>query len=214
MASLEEIVSQTLRSMLRSGNVMCFRTGDSITGGMLGLQIDPGFLPEYFADGTPTKGLAGIKSCDGRQAPIRTDYTGDQARELEIIAAASETPLEAEAQGLYDEIMATPDDQVLVYLGLENPPTTGEDTVGVLDAGDRQEDISGVANDVLAVLADGTLRSRAEVAIAVRHVTTAVSTVGYALNKLRSTGLITQPGGERTPYTTTDAGRERVQAAA
>lgn len=214
MASLEEIVSQTLRSMLRSGNVMCFRTGDSITGGMLGLQLDPGFLPEYFANGDPTKGLAVIKSCDGRQAPIRTDFTGDTSRELEIIAAAAETPLEAEAQGLYEQIMATSDDRILVYLGLESPPTGGEDAASVPDAGDRQEEISGVANAVLNVLADGRLRSRTEVAIAVRPVTTSVSTVGYALNKLKTAGLITQPGGDRTPYTITDAGRDRVQASA
>ena len=215
MASLDEVLSQTLRSMLRSGNVVCFRTGDSVTGGMLGLEVDPGFLPEYFADGEPTKGLCVAKTCDGRQAPTRTDFIGLDDREDEIIAAASETPIEADAQALYDEIMATPDDKILVLLGLEDPPKNDdEDSAGAADPAPGQEDISGTADAILKVLADGVLRSRSEVAIAVRPHTTSVSTVGYALGQLRSAGLVTQPGGERTPYTITDAGRERVDVAA
>lgn len=55
--SLEELGSQTLRSMLRSGNVICLRTGDRVSAAMLGIQGDPSAIPMEWPDGTTTAGV-------------------------------------------------------------------------------------------------------------------------------------------------------------
>ena len=71
--SLSELGDQALRSMLVGGNVVCLRTGDRVSAGMLGLETDPSVLPKYFQDGEPTAGLGYAVSLDNRQAPFRTD---------------------------------------------------------------------------------------------------------------------------------------------
>jgi hypothetical protein len=64
---------QALRSMLAGGNVVCLRTGDHVSAGMLGLDADPSTLPRYFPDGAPTQGIGYAVTMDNRQAPMRTD---------------------------------------------------------------------------------------------------------------------------------------------
>lgn len=73
LPSVEDLKKQSLRSMLRSnGNVISFRTGDSVSQNMLGMQEDPSQLPEYFVpSGNPTHGLAYIVGIDRRQASWR-----------------------------------------------------------------------------------------------------------------------------------------------
>jgi hypothetical protein len=91
--------AQALRSILAGGNVLCGRTGDKVSGGMIGVQADPSQLPKYFADGvTPTVGLGYSSTPDNRPAtPGRWDWVPDpykvartaQIREPhEIVAAA------------------------------------------------------------------------------------------------------------------------------
>lgn len=201
---LEEIKSRVLRSQLTVGNVVSFRTGDQVSSGMMLLQVDPSKLPEYFANGEPTKGLCIFKS---RQVPSRADYTGLEDREAEIVQAAVETPMEARAQAIYDRVMSTPDDQILVYLGLEAPP---EETPKSAPDGEQAADATSTADQILARMADGQPRTRAEVAVVVRDRTTKMSTVGYALNQLKNAGLLAQPGGEKTAYTITEAGLAKL----
>lgn len=204
---LEEIKSRVLRSQLLVGNVVSFRIGDRTNSGMLLLDVDPAKLPEYFADGTPTKGLCILKSVDGRQVPTRSDYIGDEGREVEIVEAAVETPMEARAQAIYDRVMSTPDDQILIYLGLEAAP---EEKPEAAPDGEQAADATSTADQILARMADREPRTRAEVAVVVRDKTTKMSTVGYALNQLKNAGLLAQPGGEKTAYTITEAGLAKL----
>ena len=69
--SLSELGDQSLRSMLVGGNVVCLRTGDKVSAGMLGLDVDPSALPKYFPSGEPTGGLGYVIGPDNRQAPMR-----------------------------------------------------------------------------------------------------------------------------------------------
>lgn len=212
LPSLDEMDSQTLRSMLRSGNVVCFRTGDSVSGGMLGLQVDPAFLPEYFATGDPAKGLCILKGPDARQAPTRTVYIGDPDREQQVVDAAVEHPLTATEHDAYIEVMNRPEEEIDQYLGLATPPPAPQAEPEA--APGDQSDSRVAADAVLDLLGDGIQRSRAEVAVALRPVIPSLSTIGYALAQLKTDGLITQPAGERTPYVITDAGRTKLNLAA
>jgi hypothetical protein len=69
--SLAELGDQVVRSMLVGGNVVCLRTGDRVSSGMLGLHADPSVLPKFFPDGEPTGGLGYVVGPDNRQAPFR-----------------------------------------------------------------------------------------------------------------------------------------------
>ena len=78
--SLSELGDQVVRSMLAGGNVVCLRTGDRVSAGMLGLDVDPSSLPRYFPDGTPTSGLGYVIGPDNRQAIARMDLVPAAAR--------------------------------------------------------------------------------------------------------------------------------------
>jgi hypothetical protein len=71
--SLSELGDQSLRSMLVGGNVVCLRTGDRVSAGMVGLEADPAALPKQFPDKSATGGLGYVVSVDNRQAPFRSD---------------------------------------------------------------------------------------------------------------------------------------------
>ena len=78
--SLSEFGDQALRSMLVGGNVVCLRTGDKVSAGMVGLEADPSALPRYFPDGEATGGLGYVISVDNRQAPFRSDMVPRRMR--------------------------------------------------------------------------------------------------------------------------------------
>jgi hypothetical protein len=198
--ALDEIESQVFRSMMRSGNVVCFRTGDPVSGGMLGLHVDPQLLPKRFADGSRAYGVCYIIGPDDRQAPLRTeDITSEQKRL--IAAAAAEHPLDAASARVFAEVWNAANE------------TAGREAETAVPApeslGDARQRNATAATAVLRYLADGQSRMRADVMIAVRHVTTSPSTVGYALRQLVTEGLIVTEG-EKKPFVITDAGRRRL----
>jgi hypothetical protein len=78
--SLSELGDQSLRSMLVGGNVVCLRTGDRVSAGMLGLDVDPSALPKYFPSGEPTGGLGYAIGPDNRQAPMRVSPVPSRMR--------------------------------------------------------------------------------------------------------------------------------------
>lgn len=82
--SLAELGDQVVRSMLRGGNVVCLRTGDSVSSSYLGLEADPSSLPPYFADGSPTAGLGYLIGPDQRQAPFRADLVPARLRHAKV----------------------------------------------------------------------------------------------------------------------------------
>ena len=78
--SLSELGDQALRSMMVGGNVVCLRTADKVSAGMVGLEADPSALPKYFPGGEATGGLGYVISVDNRQAPFRTDMVPRRMR--------------------------------------------------------------------------------------------------------------------------------------
>lgn len=88
--SLSEMGDQALRSMLVGGNVVCLRTGDKVSAGMVGLEADPSALPKYFPDGSATGGLGYVISVDNRQAPFRSDMVPRRMRRQPVEVPALE----------------------------------------------------------------------------------------------------------------------------
>jgi hypothetical protein len=80
LPSLGELGDQALRSQLVGGNVLSLRTGDKVSGGMLGIDADPSALPKYFPNGAPTQGIGYAVTLDNRQAPMRTDMVPSRMR--------------------------------------------------------------------------------------------------------------------------------------
>ncbi len=94
--SLSELGDQALRSMLVGGNVICLRTGDRVSAGMIGLEADPSVLPKYFPNGEPTGGLGYAVGIDNRQAPMRGDLVpGRMRHETVTVPALDDGFLEA-----------------------------------------------------------------------------------------------------------------------
>jgi hypothetical protein len=93
---------QALRSMLVGGNVICLRTGDRVSAGMIGLEADPSALPKYFPDGEPTQGIGYAVTLDNRQAPMRTDIVPSRMRHQPVTVPH----LEDEFLEVMDRVMA------------------------------------------------------------------------------------------------------------
>jgi hypothetical protein len=69
---LTQLGDMTLRAMVIGGNAVALRTGESLSGGMIGLEADPKLLPRTFADGSETHGLGYIVGPDSRpDSPMR-----------------------------------------------------------------------------------------------------------------------------------------------
>jgi len=76
--SIAELGKGELRSILNGGNVVCFRTGDKVSAGMVNIQADPHELPKYWHDLVPTVGLGYSDGPDARSATTcRTDWVPD-----------------------------------------------------------------------------------------------------------------------------------------
>ena len=149
--SLSELGDQVVRSMLVGGNVVCLRTGDRVSAGMLGLDVDPSSLPRYFADGTPTYGLGYVVGPELRQATARTHIVSPAARR-EVPAVPSLDPR-------FAAIMARFRPEVQETLEHAAPPP-----LAAVPDDDAPE--GRTASDaILAVLADaGTELERGEIA--------------------------------------------------
>ena len=96
--------AQALRSMLVGGNVFCGRTGDRVSGGMIGVQADPSQLPKYFADRSPTVGLGYGSGPDNRPStPLRWDWVRDPYK---IAATAPIRALDDRCAEAMDRVMS------------------------------------------------------------------------------------------------------------
>jgi hypothetical protein len=209
--SLEELDSQTLRSMLRSGNIWCFRTGDSVSGGMLGLHVDPSQLPEFFADGTPTYGLSYVKGPDGRQATARSwDIPKDQ--KAGIVARAVECPLDASSREAFERGFTARDTPVLSPAAAaardeerDQARPAAAPVLGDLAKAQRIRDTA--AHIILAFLAASPGEHyKGDICVGIRPSgITSVSTTGNALHSLVTAGLV-HTDGEKFPYRITGAG--------
>jgi hypothetical protein len=76
--SLAELKAGELRSILNGGNVICHRTGDKVSSGMLNIPANPHELPKQFADGSLTYGLGFAGGPDARPSvTMRSDWVPD-----------------------------------------------------------------------------------------------------------------------------------------
>jgi hypothetical protein len=70
---LSQLGDMTLRAMVVGGNAWALRTGENLSGGIIGLEADPKLLPRTFPDGTETHGLGYIVGPDNRpDSPMRS----------------------------------------------------------------------------------------------------------------------------------------------
>jgi hypothetical protein len=203
--SLEELDSQLIRSMLRAFDVWCFRTGDSVSGGMLGLHVDPSLLPETFADGSPTYGLSYLKGHDGRQALGRSLVIPPH-RKAEIAERAVECPLDTSSLAAFEAAFDPPQPQAV-------PAAAGSPVAPVADLQQAAQLRDTAAHVVLDWLArSGAEQSKAQVLVGIRPSgITSPSTVQYALRQLTGLGLV-HTAGDKQPYVITDAGRQWLAA--
>jgi hypothetical protein len=76
--SVKEMQAGELRSILNGGTVICHRTGDRVSSGMLNLPAEPNLLPRYFPNGAKTEGLGYGASVEDRpDVVMRTDFVPD-----------------------------------------------------------------------------------------------------------------------------------------
>ena len=180
---------QALRSMLAGGNVVCLRTGDTVSAGMLGLDADPSSLPKYFPDGEPTQGIGYAVTLDNRQAPMRTDLVPSRMRHQSIKVATLEPEfLEAMDRAMKGSV--SPSSALPAPAGQPETPV------------DEGPDGRRCADAVLLVLADrGTPMERGEVIKWVGELATtgwgrdkpfSIKAVGDALRALTEAGKITR----------------------
>jgi hypothetical protein len=104
--SLAEMRLQALRSMLVGGNVICGRTGDKVSGPMIGLasSADPSQLPKYFRDGKPTVGLGYASGPDNRPGtPMRSMWVKDPYK---VARSAQIRPLDERCAEVFYATMA------------------------------------------------------------------------------------------------------------
>jgi hypothetical protein len=95
--SVKEMQAGELRSILNGGTVICYRTGDKVSSGMLNLPAEPNLLPQYFPDGSKTEGLGYGASIEARpDVAMRTDYVPDP---YEVAEEATITGLDDDAAG-------------------------------------------------------------------------------------------------------------------
>jgi hypothetical protein len=95
---------QALRSMLVGGNVFCGRTGDRVSGGMVGIESEPSELPKYFPDGSSTVGLGYASGPDNRPGtPARWDWVKDPYK---VARSARIRPLDDQAAAILADYTA------------------------------------------------------------------------------------------------------------
>ena len=87
---LSQLGDMTLRAMVVGGNAVALRTGEALSGGIIGLEADPKLLPRTFPDGSETHGLGYIVGPDNRpDSPMRVRLVPNP-RKVAVDAAARE----------------------------------------------------------------------------------------------------------------------------
>lgn len=106
--SVREMQAGELRSILNGGTVICHRTGDKVSSGMLNLPAEPNLLPRYFPNGTRTEGLGYGASIEDRpDVTMRTDFVADPWR---VAEEATITGLDEDAAGHLAAALLAADD--------------------------------------------------------------------------------------------------------
>ena len=157
--SLAELGDQVVRSMLVGGNVVCLRTGDKVSAGMLGLEADPAALPKYFPNGEPTGGLGYVVGPDNRQAPMRvTPVPGRMRRSMPAVPQLDQRFAEAMRRAASNGVV------VSIAKAAQSVPRQAPGAAQPEAPADDGPEGRRCADAVLQVLADrGTAMERGEV---------------------------------------------------
>ena len=149
--SLSELGDQVVRSMLVGGNVVCLRTGDKVSAGMLGLDADPSTLPRYFADGSPTYGLGYVLGPELRQATARTHIVPRAMRREVPVVPSLDARFAAAMERFRPEVQDTLEDVAAAYQHVTGTPMP---LAAVPPPDDDAPEGRTASDAILAVLAD------------------------------------------------------------
>lgn len=199
--SLEEMGGHkagALRAMLREGNIVAFRTGESVAHHMLGLKSDPSKLPSHFADGRKTHGLALTNGPDGRDAPFRSEL-------IEDAYGIAQTPAAGKLDAMSAEVADAPDDPARAPKTFAVPGIP-KAAVPMIPTGAEQQ---SWAERILPVLADGEEHTFKTIWTAF-DAGTSDRSIRYGLKTLIKDGLV-HTDGDKKPYRITDAGQARLE---
>lgn len=186
------------RAMLREGNAVGLRTGESGSHDMMGLKLDPSKLPAYFADGSKTQGLGYIKGPDMREtAQFRAEYVDDPYGIASMPAAGHLDAMSLEAA-------AEPDDPELAPKTFVMPDFRA--AIPIIPSAKEQQTW---AEKILPVLAGGADMSFKAVWTSFPDGTPDRS-IRYGLKTLVKQRLA-ETDGDKKPYRITAKGRAELQ---
>lgn len=188
MPGLEELGgSQTLRSMVSSGNVVVHRTSDRVTTGMAfsgAMPVEPNKLPRKFPDGSSTHGLGYLLGAAARQAAMRTYLVDDPYGIATSLPALPLDPASANAAG---EVYARRHDPAAIAAATEAlAESRATPSIAPAAAGERT---TPLARQILCYL-----RGRGDVdrGRLIKHTAASPRGVANALNTLLADGLVTK----------------------
>jgi hypothetical protein len=186
-----------IRSLIKEGMRVAFRTGETVTAYQLGLSEDPSHLPEFFADGSKTHGLGLIGGGpDRRTTQFRAEWVED------VYAIARKPPV-GRLDDMSAEAAAMPDDPERAPKHFTVPGFGG--TVPFIPTA---ADKATWADRVLPVFADGAEHAMGAV-IKAFPADVADRSIRWGLKKLVADGYL-HTAGDKRPYVITPAGCERL----
>ncbi len=191
---LSQLGDMTLRAMVVGGNAVALRTGENLSGGIIGLEADPKLLPRTFPDGTETHGLGYIVGPDNRpDSPMRSRLVPNPRKVAVDAQIAEMDPVFGDAfRAVLDQAKGTA--PAVRSASLAAVPLPEDDKPG-----------RAAADAILSVLTEEL--DRGQIIVACRDLAGkwgrgrpfSTKTISDALRKLVTEGKITQ-AGDRAPY--------------
>lgn len=189
---LSQLGDMTLRAMVVGGNAVALRTGENLSGGIIGLEADPKLLPRIFPDGSETHGLGYIAGPDNRpDSPMR----------VRLVRNPRKVAVESQIAEM-DDVFGNAFRAVLDAAGRAGPavrPAAVSTTLAAVPPPEDDKPGRTAADAILAVL-DREM-TRGEIIVACGLVTKewgrkpfSTKALSDALSKLASADQIDKPG--------------------
>jgi hypothetical protein len=188
---LTQLGDMTLRAMVVGGNAIALRTGEALSGGIIGLEADPKLLPRTFPDGSETHGLGYIVGPDNRpDSPMR----------VRLVPNPRKVAVDAPAR----EMDAVFGDAFRGVLGRAAPQPQAAAPLAAIPVPEDDKPGRTAADAILAVLDEaGRELDRGQIITRMRNLVTGewgraepfgVRATGDALGKLTAEGKIEKTG--------------------